>query len=451
MFREYGAAEEQGEAQLSIKDKMARWAGISSVGEAQVKVSSNLGEPRHLALVNVEEATPAEDVKPVEKPAEEAKQVAELEVKVEPPSAGDQIAAQMYSYHIGTAGVAESTKANNVILGSNGVFILKRLTINENKVKVLTKAGTKIPGLPIIAESVAVKVSNKIPLNILRSILGSFHAISSKMNTEAAAQVFKKPDGTIEIYYPEQEVSGASARYRNDGDAEHIKHWGESQMILEVHSHNTMGAFFSGTDNANERRPSIYGVFGLFGTKRASSVFRFRYEGLEKKLTLSDIFDLEGQTPEEALTLENLPAPSPILIERASRYKAPAASPYIPNIHRSFGRSALDDVYEGTEWWKDPAYTDYRRTGFYRRDELDSAGARNTTATTTTTKSDSYPITKFRKTKGSKAEKGKGGSQFDLDWLVSRLSVGQKRELILMLDDSISAEVNKHRKGDVPE
>jgi hypothetical protein len=347
------------------------------------------------------------------------------------PTAEEQLAAQFYSYHIGRQGLEESTKTHKVLMGGDGLFIQKEIMVNGNKGVIFTPVD-KVPGLPKFGKgSVEIKIENKVPYTILRQLLADFHAVCKLQRTEAAAQVFKTKDGKFEIYYPEQDVSGASARYRNDQDNAHER-WGDKELVLEVHSHNNFGAFFSGTDDANEHRPGIYGVFGMLDSAQGAFVSRFRYEKIETRLSLGEVFDLGDITESQALTLKDLPEPDKVLLERVKKSASTFKGFTVHGAER-FERMGMDGAYGGYYGRGFGGYgldDDYmHRMGVDVYDDVDSK----------------YPINKHRKasmpaktTKKSRKKKVKK-MLIDAGWVVDAMTdPAAIRKLIVALDDKLS-------------
>ena len=64
-------------------------------------------------------------------------------------------------------------------------------------------------------------------------------------------------------------------------------------QVMEVHSHNTMPAFWSPTDDADEIYPGIFMVLGELDKELPSYKLRAGYNGVFRPLTLSAVFDVE--------------------------------------------------------------------------------------------------------------------------------------------------------------
>ena len=68
----------------------------------------------------------------------------------------------------------------------------------------------------------------------------------------------KRRRGQAVVVLPQQTGSVAHLAYRGGGD---------SDVIMDVHSHCTMGAFFSGEDTRDEQGFRLYGVVGRIFTQ----------------------------------------------------------------------------------------------------------------------------------------------------------------------------------------
>lgn len=107
------------------------------------------------------------------------------------------------------------------------------------------------------------------------------------------AQVFiidRGGRGEYEIVVPHQRVSQASVSYRIEDELQE-----GDIIVMDIHSHNTMGAFWSGTDNADDAKNTW--VSGVFGTLNKKTTFKFRFNdgmGNHYDLELEDVFEVEG-------------------------------------------------------------------------------------------------------------------------------------------------------------
>jgi len=101
-------------------------------------------------------------------------------------------------------------------------------------------------------------------------------------------------DGDLIIYVPKQRNSKALTEYH--GDKMRIWLGQHTANYLDTHSHNTMSAFFSGTDDANERLFQFYSVFGRIGIEN-TCIMRYRFQDSWENIDVFDVFE-EGGVPQ---------------------------------------------------------------------------------------------------------------------------------------------------------
>ena len=106
---------------------------------------------------------------------------------------------------------------------------------------------------------------------------------------------------------PKQKVGKASVSY----DWSHKKE-GE-EVILDIHSHNTMGAFFSGTDDHDDTTfTGISGVAGKLNDSSPALIWRVNLGSIKRTITMDDIFDTEKvENPEVDKWVENVEVNTP--------------------------------------------------------------------------------------------------------------------------------------------
>lgn len=158
----------------------------------------------------------------------------------------------------------------------------------------------------------------KIPFEALQIIYSFFFDIFEGVNntsaeSEAMAQVFFAREGYREIiagledevkngiievndqffvFIPEQSISHASVTYNRSAQLE-----GNFICVLDIHSHDSMSAFFSGIDDNDEKEPRFYGVLGgMPWASKEHKCWAMRYQTKESKVHLerfnSDFFDI---------------------------------------------------------------------------------------------------------------------------------------------------------------
>lgn len=111
----------------------------------------------------------------------------------------------------------------------------------------------------------------KIPQKLLLEIINFFkYFCNQHMNVEAMAQIFwDSQRETYFTYIPQQYVGKNKVHaIRN------VKLERERLLVLDIHSHNNMQAFFSSRDDADEKETRLYGVVGRIDTT-VETLFRF--------------------------------------------------------------------------------------------------------------------------------------------------------------------------------
>ncbi len=121
----------------------------------------------------------------------------------------------------------------------------------------------------------------KIPRLFLETIISEFREDLSKENM---VQIYWSKDKQ-EFYMvkPEATYSKVAVSYKM-GHTNDI-------LVISIHSHNTMNAFFSEIDDADEIYTGLFGVIGNLDKSFPSMCFRAGMEGCFKPLSVDDIFE----------------------------------------------------------------------------------------------------------------------------------------------------------------
>jgi len=153
-------------------------------------------------------------------------------------------------------------------------------------------------------------------------------------------QVFlqeKEDNSEYFMHIADQEVSGASVKFKRDPDLEQTH-----TLVLDIHSHNTMGAFFSGTDNADEKEARVYGVIGKLNQEWPEMKFRAGDgNGGWIELSVYDVFetpDVAVEFPTEWMEKVYKPG-SGVFGEHSKPKPTYPVSPYQVHDRRVFGGS----------------------------------------------------------------------------------------------------------------
>lgn len=152
----------------------------------------------------------------------------------------------------------------------------------------------KIPGYtePAIEEGMNFLPAGKIPYSIYEQVLAFFKKVMEVKVSEVEAMIHVLYNAELGYHLgvPPQTVSKASASY----DWNYIP--AGTSVIIDIHSHNTMGAFFSGTDDRDDRgNISFSGVFGKLKDREPMTIWRFNYFDKKFVATAEDLFEVPAR------------------------------------------------------------------------------------------------------------------------------------------------------------
>jgi PRTRC genetic system protein A len=216
----------------------------------------------------------------------------------------------------------------------------------------------------VINEGFKLKIP-KMPGSLYAQILAFFryYVIDLKLSgvTEAMSQVYwdsEKQEYFINI--PEQEVTTTSVRYNFDNQDPRtlLK---TVTKVFDIHSHNTMAAFFSGTDDGDEKGKQFYGVIGTIGKDNHTEKFRIGINGEFFDINKEDVIDMSSfqetgvSFPEEWKA--KITIPKTIMHDLSEdrvttyRYAGPGRSVRFLKDHTGDNPSFIDNSEVETEPW----------------------------------------------------------------------------------------------------
>jgi hypothetical protein len=241
------------------------------------------------------------------------------------------LAAQAQGRFFGPQPPEAYEKPTNIVVAGNGIFRVVKTPVGLFKVKI-EDTKVAIPGLGHMEEGPELLIP-KIPLKYLIMVLTFYRDVHKKDGTEASALFFWNhnsealpskysdntdvkgliQDGQLIIYCPQQKNSGTLSEFGEDGMVNYLRE--HCTPLCETHSHHTMDAFWSGTDNANENMTQFYGVWGK--TNDEQPKFLFRWVCGEKKINIdaSILFDIpqeETKTITMVKTIKTIPGQEPV-------------------------------------------------------------------------------------------------------------------------------------------
>lgn len=231
----------------------------------------------------------------------------------------DAISAQCAEFTIGKPG----EKAISYVIVKEGILEVRKTKIGifsrmKDKMDVgnvteVIKTMAKVPGISNEVAKVKESLDNlpsagdvppfqlltpKIPINIFYQIIQFFRDVYTRQHTEAAALIrWSQEKNEYYVEIPggpdgkEQDLSGASVKYKPDPNNKDI-------IVMDIHSHHEMGAFFSGIDDADEQFTQLYGVVGNIDHSHPTASFRARMHGEDiAEPRVEDIFDVPAYPP----------------------------------------------------------------------------------------------------------------------------------------------------------
>lgn len=141
-------------------------------------------------------------------------------------------------------------------------------------------------------------LKRKIPFVVYWKIVEFFRAVLDDLksstseshggNLEAFILVIYNPKtDSFHLYVPPHRVSGGRVEYDIKGVKDEFP---GCYIVLDVHSHHSMGAFFSGTDDKDDNRDRYSGVIGKIDGLIPDFKVRFNTLGKHVDFSLEDIF-----------------------------------------------------------------------------------------------------------------------------------------------------------------
>ena len=113
------------------------------------------------------------------------------------------------------------------------------------------------------------------------------------LSNEAMVRVvYNKTEETFSYYKANGARSKASILYEFDVDESYFSP--NMVQVMEIHSHNTMPAFFSKTDDRDEAGyPGMFAVVGNLDRQTPSICLRVGNLGIFEQISISEVFDVE--------------------------------------------------------------------------------------------------------------------------------------------------------------
>jgi len=203
------------------------------------------------------------------------------------------------SYHTDVNWPAGLNKVNYVLRG-NGLWEVRKNKIGTFYVHLHDMVVGGFPEESRKSSFVDLNVP-KIPAQIFEQILSFFKKLTESHNFEAYVQIYWNSEKQeYFVLCPPQIVSHGRVKYEpSKVDANHV-------LVCEIHSHNSMAAFFSNVDDADEKKRGdrFFGVVGKLNTSSPEFKLSFILGGGQRNLVPSNVLfeDSESKFPEEWLS-----------------------------------------------------------------------------------------------------------------------------------------------------
>lgn len=193
-----------------------------------------------------------------------------------------------------TVGIPNDNYQTYIVYASNGVF-----EVSENR---FMKVSSRLAGdenynftqLKPYKEYIDFKIP-KIPQKLIDTLMEMDRAVYQKVKGEFYAAIcWNFKDNKYYIRIPKQEVSGAAVHFDKIVDTD------DEIMVLDHHSHNTMGAFYSGADDSDDKlaKLKISAVFGKIFDQSPSIACRIIMNGRANSINIRDIIESDVNVDE---------------------------------------------------------------------------------------------------------------------------------------------------------
>lgn len=196
----------------------------------------------------------------------------------------------MIEYGLTTPLPATLDKPTNYAIGRSGLFEVRATDIAN----IITKPTTVLGLTDDLTVGVHLNIP-RVPFDMLRQTVAFFRAVCAKSSNEAIVRIWwDRETSTYALRIPDgvQRVGGASVNHTDTFDQDASGRW---LHVMDIHSHgSTMSAFWSGTDDADERKAPEGRMFGVIG-KVTQSLPEWQWRMRTREgfiaLTVADVFD----------------------------------------------------------------------------------------------------------------------------------------------------------------
>ena len=192
-------------------------------------------------------------------------------------------------------------KSITYVTAKNGLFEVR----HSDLCTIVTQPKEVLGVVQEMKEGVTLNLP-KFPWGFLEQTISFFRGVCERQkgSSEALVQVWwNRVDKAYELHVPEQKVSGGGVHHESRFDHEGDGNWIHA---ADIHSHgSSMSAFWSGTDDGDERRVTTERMFGVIGNVNdpiPTWKWRMRTRDGFIDLKLSDVFMMPEKVHEFTVT-----------------------------------------------------------------------------------------------------------------------------------------------------
>lgn len=192
------------------------------------------------------------------------------------------------------------------LLGKDGWYVKRtnQFYTSVTKVKEADAFGE-------IKETVSY-MTPKIPENLFMMVQSFFKAVYDEHKSEACVLLYHNLESAQWVFsVPDQKVSSGGVDYDEGRGVKIVNEAGEIldevpegfTKLGSIHSHASMGAFHSGTDDGDEFNfDGLHITIGSFSSTSPSYSCRWIISGKEAKIEIGDVVEMRGATFPEEIT-----------------------------------------------------------------------------------------------------------------------------------------------------
>lgn len=222
---------------------------------------------------------------------------------------------------------------------ANGIWQKRKEPVGEFVVKTHELDG-KTLGLTQECQFSFTPALPKMPSVILNNILEFYREVYKKHKSEVYISVYwDKVKQDYFLHVPKQQVSGATVRFENEPE---MLNNPDYFIVMDSHSHNVMGAFWSAQDRQDQAASRLFSVLGKITSNRPEVLITAGSNRQEVKLKLDEAFDFTVDKLHEDSDY-SVPADAFSKVEEY-RYQAPAK---VAGVGYGNAYPYYDDYYYG--------------------------------------------------------------------------------------------------------